>query len=792
MEVALVSDRVSRILEYDKMKEQLIKHASSSLGKQRVEELTPSYDINEIQRNQDSTFEGTKVIRLKGQAPLGGIRDIRAAVKRAAIGGMLNEMELLDISSTIYGSRRFKSFIEDMVEDEVELTILPELAGRMVPLTNLEREIKQAIDENGDVLDSASPALRSVRQQIRSHESGIRSKLESITRSSSGRKMLSDAIITIRNDRYVIPVKQEYRGHFGGMVHDQSASGATLFIEPGSVVQINNQLREARMKEKQEINRILQELSARTAEDADELLIVVEVMAEADFIFAKALYSGELKGTQPKLNEEGFIEMAKARHPLINEDEVVPIDIEIGREYSSLVITGPNTGGKTVTLKTVGLLTLMVQSGLQIPCEEGSNAAVFQNIFADIGDEQSIEQSLSTFSSHMTNIVDILEKVDHQSFVLFDELGAGTDPTEGAALAIAILDYVYNAGAKVIATTHYSELKGYAYNRDGVMNASVEFDVETLRPTYRLLIGVPGRSNAFAISSRLGLDESIINDAKSQIGADTNKIENMIASLEDSRKQAEKEMDAAEELRQEAERLHRELEKEFSTLESEKEKILKEAEDKAAAALSKARKEAENIIAELREVQKNNPNIKDHELIDARKRLEQAEPELVDKRKDKQQEKSNIKKQKLLPGDEVKVISFNQKGHIVEQVNDKEYFVQLGMMKMKVKSGDLLYIDRPKQVEKSPLSTVRGKDSHVKTELDLRGERFEDAMLEVEKYLDDAVLAGYNQVSIIHGKGTGALRKGVQELLKTHRNVKGVRMGGMNEGGSGVTVVSLK
>lgn len=787
-----MSDRVSRILEYDKMKEQLIKHASSSLGKQRVEELTPSFDINEIQRNQDSTFEGAKVIRLKGQAPLGGIRDIRAAVKRAAIGGMLNEMELLDISSTIYGSRRFKSFIEGMVEDEVELTILPELAGRMVPLTDLEREIKQAIDENGDVLDSASPALRSVRQQIRSHESGIRSKLESITRSSSGRKMLSDAIITIRNDRYVIPVKQEYRGHFGGMVHDQSASGATLFIEPGSVVQINNQLREARMKEKQEINRILQELSARTVEDADELLTVVEVMAEADFIFAKALYSGELKGTQPKLNEEGFIEMAKARHPLINEDEVVPIDIEIGREYSSLVITGPNTGGKTVTLKTVGLLTLMVQSGLQIPCEEGSHAAVFQNIFADIGDEQSIEQSLSTFSSHMTNIVDILDKVDHQSLVLFDELGAGTDPTEGAALAIAILDYVYNAGAKVIATTHYSELKGYAYNRDDVMNASVEFDVETLRPTYRLLIGVPGRSNAFAISSRLGLDESIINDAKSQIGADTNKIENMIASLEDSRKQAEREMDAAEELRQEAQRLHRELESEFSTLENEKEKILKEAEDKAAAALSKARKEAEKIIAELREVQKNNPNIKDHELIDARKRLEQAEPELVDKRKDKQTEKSNIKKQKLLPGDEVKVISFNQKGHIVEQVNDKEYFVQLGMMKMKVKSGDLLYIDRPKQVEKSPLSTVRGKDSHVKTELDLRGERFENAMLEVEKYLDDAVLAGYNQVSIIHGKGTGALRKGVQELLKTHRNVKGVRMGGMNEGGSGVTVVSLK
>ncbi len=774
------------------MKEQLIQHASSSLGKQRVKNLMPSFNMEEIEHAQQSTYEGANVLRLKGQVPLGGLRDIRASVKRAQIGGMLNELELLDISSTIYGSRRFKSFVESMLEDEIELTILPNLVNQMVPLTDLEREIKQSIDESGEVLDSASSALRSIRQQIRSHESNVRSKLENITRSSSGRKMLSDAIITIRNDRYVIPVKQEYRSHFGGMVHDQSASGATLFVEPESVVQINNQLREARVKEKQEINRILISLSGQVNESANELLTVIHIMTEVDFIFAKAHYSAAIKATQPNLNEQGKIKMTKARHPLISADEIVPIDIELGTDFSSLVITGPNTGGKTVTLKTVGLLTLMAQSGLQIPCEEGSIASVFQQIFADIGDEQSIEQSLSTFSSHMTNIVDILERIDHQSLVLFDELGAGTDPTEGAALAISILDYVYNAGAKVIATTHYSELKGYAYNREGVMNASVEFNVETLKPTYRLLIGVPGRSNAFAISRRLGLSDTIIDDAKSHIGADTNKIENMIASLEDSRKDAEQQMEETEILRKEAERLHRELTNEFDKLQTEKEKVLKEAEEKAAESVEKAKAEAEQVIHELREMQKNNPAIKEHELIDAKKRLERAEPELVNKKKQTKKPLKQPKVNKLVPGDEVKVVSFDQKGHIVEKVNDNEYFVQLGMMKMKVKKEDLLYIDRPKEVEKNPLSTIRGKGSHVKSELDLRGERFEDAMREVEKYLDDAVLAGYHQVSIIHGQGTGALRKGVQELLKKHRNVKGTRLGGAGEGGSGVTVVSLK
>jgi DNA mismatch repair protein MutS2 len=791
VEVTLVINKVSRILEYDKMKKQLIEFASSSLGKQRVKELLPSFEFESIKEAQTRTQEGAKVIRLKGQVPLGGLRDIRESLKRAKIGGLLSEHELLDISSTIYSSRRFKNFVETLVEEDIEMTVLPELVKDIVPLTDLEREINQAIDENGGVLDSASPALRTIRQQIRSYESGIRSKLESITRSTSGRKMLSDAIITIRNDRYVIPVKAEYRSHFGGMVHDQSASGATLFVEPESVVQMNNQLRESRMKENQEIQRILHVLSGQVSMEVDALTTNVSVMTEVDFIFAKALYSHSIKAIEPKLNTDGFIKMDKARHPLIPADEIVPIDIELGGEFSSLVITGPNTGGKTVTLKTVGLLTLMVQSGLHIPCEEGSEAAIFQKIFADIGDEQSIEQSLSTFSSHMTNIVNIMEEVDFQSLVLFDELGAGTDPTEGAALAISILDRVYNVGAKVIATTHYSELKGYAYNREGVKNASVEFDVDTLRPTYRLLIGVPGRSNAFAISRRLGLSAHIIEEAKGHITADSNKMENMISSLGDSRKQAEREMEEAERLRKEAEQIHHALAQEMEKLEEEKEKVLQSAEEKAAESIKKAKEEAEQIIEELRDIQKNNPAVKDHELIDAKKRLELAEPTLTTKKKPVPvKHKPDV--DKLIPGDEVKVVSFDQKGHIVDKVNDKEYYVQLGMMKMKVRKEDLLYINRPKAVETKPLATIRGREAHVKTELDLRGERYENAMLEVEKYLDDAVLAGYHQVSIIHGKGTGALRKGVQELLKNHRNVQETRLGTQGEGGSGVTVVSLK
>lgn len=784
-------ERVLRVLEYNKMKEQLQEHVASSLGKQKVLALTPSTDIEKIDQWQRETFEGTKVIRLKGQAPLGGIFDIRASVRRASIGGGLSASELLEVGSTIYGSRRIKKFIEDMVADEVELPLLEDIVHRITPLMELERAIKECIDDNGEVLDTASTTLRTLRHQIRSYESGIRSKLENMIRSSSNQKKLSDAIITIRNDRFVIPVKQEYRGSFGGIVHDQSASGATLFIEPQSVVMMNNQLREAKVKEAKEIERILLELSHRTGEFSEELLNNVEELAELDFIFSKALYSSRLKGIQPKLNTEGYIQIEKARHPLIPSEDVVPIDIELGKSYASLIITGPNTGGKTVTLKTIGLLTLMAQSGLHVPTEENAEMAVFENVFADIGDEQSIEQSLSTFSSHMVNIVDILSKVTYRSLVLFDELGAGTDPTEGAALAIAILDEVYSRGARVVATTHYSELKGYAYNREGAMNASVEFDVETLRPTYRLLIGVPGRSNAFAISRRLGLKEEIIDVAKAQLDNESNEFENMIASLEESRKSSDAEWQETLKLREEAEALRNELISKLEELEQEKATILEAAEKQAEEAVEKAKKEADEIIQKLRTIQKDAEVIKEHEIIEAKKQLEGATPELI-KAKKKQEKAKKQGKVELLPGDEVKVLSFGQKGHIVEQINEKEYQVQIGIMKMKVQLDDLQYIKREKQVEAKPLTKIRGTDFHVKPELDLRGQRYEDAIAKLDKYLDDALLAGYHQVSIIHGKGTMALRKGVKTYLKSHPRVASSRDGGMNEGGLGNTVVELK
>lgn len=767
-----------------------MKQAASSLGKEKALNLIPSYNFDEVVKWQEETDEAAKVIRLKGQAPLGGIFDIRPSLKRAQIGGDLSASELLDIASTIYGGRQIKNFIEGMVEDGIELPILISFIEQIIPLTELERKIKNCIDDHGHVMDGASDKLRSIRQTLRSAESRIREKLENLTRSSSAQKMLSDAIITIRNDRFVIPVKQEYRSAYGGIVHDQSASGATLFIEPQAVVDLNNQLQEARAKEKQEVERILHELTQFVAEDAEPMLHNVKVLTEIDFMFAKALYGSKMKASMPKMNKEGIIRLFNARHPLIDSKQVVPNDIILGEDYSAIVITGPNTGGKTVTLKTLGLLTLMAQSGLQIPALDGSEMTVFSSIFADIGDEQSIEQSLSTFSSHMTNIVEILKRVDSNSLILFDELGAGTDPQEGAALAIAILDEVYSRGARVVATTHYPELKAYGYNRSGVINASVEFDVETLSPTYRLLLGVPGRSNAFEISSRLGLSGHVIEHAKGFVSQETNKVENMIASLEESRKQAEEEWSEAEELRKDAEKLHNELQKQIIALNEERDQLLEKAEEQAKEAIDKAKAEAEAIIRDLRKMKYNATQaVKEHELIEARKRLEEAVPTLQKNKKVIQKQKA---KQKLLPGDEVKVATLGQRGHIVEQINDVEFQVQIGILKMKVKEKDLEYISRPTPVATKPLATIRGSEHHVKPELDLRGERFEDAVQMVEKYIDDALLAGYPSVSIIHGKGTGALRKGVHDFLKNHRHVKTYRLGGFAEGGSGMTYVELK
>jgi DNA mismatch repair protein MutS2 len=785
-----MQERVLKTLEFDKIKAQLIEHVSSSLGRNKVEELVPSTDYNEVVRWQDETDEAAKVYRMRGTIPLDGIYDIGAHVKRSSIGGMLSPIELNHVASTVHASRQMKRFIEEFHEEEA-VPILFTLTDSITVLAEVEEEIKMAIDEQGSVLDSASDTLRTLRNQLRRNEAKVREKLESMIRSSNAQKMLSDSIITIRNDRYVIPVKQEYRGNYGGIVHDQSASGQTLFIEPQSVVTLNNELQGIRVKEQQEIDRILTQLTALVGQNEEELLHIVSVLADIDFMFAKAKYAHRLKASKPKINDEGKIVLLKAKHPLIPPEVVVANDIVLGDTYTSIVITGPNTGGKTVTLKTVGLCTLMAQAGLQIPVLDGSEMGVFKSVYADIGDEQSIEQSLSTFSSHMVNIVSILEKVDHESLVLFDELGAGTDPQEGAALAISILDEVNKRGARVIATTHYPELKAYGYNRESVVNASVEFDIETLSPTYRLLIGVPGRSNAFEISKRLGLKEDVIETARSHVSEDNNKIENMIASLEESRRHAEREHEEAKDLLKQAEMLHRDLQKQVMEYYEKKETLQEKAKKEAKEIIEEAKKEAEAVISDLRKMQlEKRAEIKEHELIDARKRLDDATPQ-IDIEMKKQQAPSNST-HVYQPGDEVKVLTFNQKGQLLQKVSDKEWQVQIGIMKMKVKEKDLEFIKAQKVVETKPLATIKGKDYHVSLELDLRGERFENALARVEKYIDDSLLAGYPRVSIIHGKGTGALRSGVQEYLKNHRAVKKIRFGEAGEGGSGVTVVEFK
>ncbi|MDT3492850.1 endonuclease MutS2 [Bacillus toyonensis] len=784
-------ERTLRVLEYNKVKEQLLEHTASSLGRDKVKNLVPSTDFEEIVELQDTTDEAAKVIRLKGHVPLGGISDIRSNIKRAKIGSMLSPHELIEIASTMYGSRQMKRFIDDMIDNGVELPILETHVAQIVSLYDLEKKITNCIGDGGEVVDSASDKLRGIRNQIRTAESRIREKLENMTRSSNAQKMLSDAIVTIRNERYVIPVKQEYRGVYGGIVHDQSASGQTLFIEPQVIVELNNALQEARVKEKQEVERILMMLTEEVAVEADIVLSNVEVVANLDFIFAKALYAKRIKATKPIVNNERYMDLKQARHPLIDPEIIVPNNIMLGKDFTTIVITGPNTGGKTVTLKTVGICVLMAQSGLHIPVMDESEICIFKNIFADIGDEQSIEQSLSTFSSHMVNIVDILEKADFESLVLFDELGAGTDPQEGAALAISILDEVCNRGARVVATTHYPELKAYGYNRAQVINASVEFDVNTLSPTYKLLIGVPGRSNAFEISKRLGLSDRVIDQARNHISTDTNKIENMIAKLEESQKNAERDWNEAEALRKQSEKLHRELQRQIIEFNEERDEKLLKAQKEGEEKVEAAKKEAEGIIHELRQLRKAQlVNVKDHELIEAKSRLEGAAPELV--KKQKVNVKNTAPKQQLRAGDEVKVLTFGQKGQLLEKVSDTEWSVQIGILKMKVKESNMEYINTPKQTEKKAVASVKGRDYHVSLELDLRGERYEDAMMRVEKYLDDAQLASYPRVSIIHGKGTGALRQGVQDYLKKHRGVKNYRYGDMGEGGLGVTVVELK
>lgn len=782
--------RSLKVLEFNKIKALLSSHVTSSLGEEKVTQLTPSARFDEVVQWQEETDEAATVLRLKGNVPLSGIHDIRAHLKRAEIGGTLSPQELMQTASTIRASRQMKRFIEHIVDEGIELTILSHMAEQIIVLAQLQEAIDRAVDDNGDILDEASAQLRTIRNQIKTNEARVRDRLDQMIRSSSAQKMLSETIITIRNDRFVIPVKQEYRSHYGGIVHDQSASGQTLFIEPQTIVQINNELQHIRVKEQLEIERILVELSQEVSDNQSELLTLVQVMGQFDFIFAKARFGKVINGSKPIMNNEGRIALFKARHPLIPMDEVVANDITLGTNYTTIVITGPNTGGKTVALKTVGLCTLMAQAGLQIPALDGSQVAVFDAVYADIGDEQSIEQSLSTFSSHMVNIVHILSKVDNRSLVLFDELGAGTDPQEGTALAISILDEVYQRGARVIATTHYPELKAYGYNREGVTNASVEFDIETLSPTYKLLIGVPGRSNAFEIAKRLGLNEKIIDTARLYVNVEANQVEQMIASLEESKRQAEKEEEETAALLQQAEVLHQELQEQLANYYEQKDLLLEKAEEKSRKLIETAKREAEEVIQELRKMRlEKHAEVKEHELIDARKRLEEATPKI---KKSANVSKQSKQRHTFQLGDEVRVLNLNQKGTLIEQLDAGEWQVQVGILKMKVTEANMEFISTPKNVETKPLATIKGRDYHVSLELDLRGERYEDALLRVEKYIDDALLAGYPQVSIIHGKGTGVLRQGVQGYLKNHRSVKRIRFGEAGEGGTGVTVVQLK
>jgi DNA mismatch repair protein MutS2 len=788
-----LDDKILHTLEYRKILNKLMQYTQTSMGRLTAEQLRPSGDFEGVKKLLQATDEAANVDRLKGIPSFGGISDIRAALKRASIGGMLGTTELLAVGTTIGGARRVKRFLAAMHEEE-KIEFLFSLSDVLSEQKHVEDAIRLCIDENADVLDTASSELATIRRELRGGETRIREKLDSMIRSSSVAKMLQDQLVTIRGDRFVIPVKAEYRAHFGGIVHDQSGSGATLFIEPESIVAMNNKLRETRLREEREIEIILHRLTALVADIAEEMTYDIDILGELDFIFSKARLARDMKATQPRMNDRGYLKLRKGRHPLIPAEHVVPLDVELGNQYSSIIVTGPNTGGKTVTLKTIGLLSLMSMSGLFIPAEEGSQMCVFDAIYADIGDEQSIEQSLSTFSSHMTNIISILRRMTPKSLILLDEVGAGTDPAEGSALAIAILEHIHRIECRMVATTHYSELKAYAYERKGVINASMEFDVQSLSPTYRLLIGVPGRSNAFAIAERLGLPGAILEHARGEVKEEDLRVEHMIASLEENRLGAEQEHERAERIRREVEELRSRQQQELEKLESQRDKRLEKAEKDASAILDKARKEAEEIISDLRRLaMEEGASVKEHKLIEARRRLDEAEPS---PRKKVATRKPAKAPRTIGPGDEVKVDSLNQKGFVVELSGSKEALVQFGIMKMKVSLDDLELLSSKASAAPTPLrqaTTVkRSRDENIRRELDLRGTNLEEAIMETDRFIDEAFLGNLGQISIIHGKGTGVLRTGIQEYLRKHRHVKNYRLGNYNEGGAGVTVAELQ
>lgn len=787
-----MNKKILDVLAFDQVKQLVGQYLVTAQGKEELAQLAPSADAQQISTWLAETEDALKVQRLRGGIPVPKIENIRPQMKRIEIGADLNGLELAQVGRVLVTANELKRFFEDLSDSEIEFERLYEWEKQLVTLPTLSRRLKEAVDEDGRLTDEASPELRVIRQNIRRSERTIRETLDSLVRGGNA-KYLSDTIVTMRNERYVIPVKQEYRGVFGGDVHDQSSSGQTLFIEPKQVVDQNNRLHQHQIAERTEIERILAELSAELAPYQREILHNAYVIGMMDFMNAKARFGKELQAIVPAINTDNHVVFKQARHPLIDQEKVVPNDIAIGEDYQAVVITGPNTGGKTITLKTLGLLQIMGQSGLPILVDEESQMGIFQEIFADIGDEQSIEQSLSTFSSHMTTIVDVLKKVDHTSLVLFDELGAGTDPQEGAALAIAILDELGARSAYVMATTHYPELKVYGYNRANTINASMEFDVDTLSPTYRLLIGVPGRSNAFEISKRLGLDTQIIEQAKQIMDGESQDLNEMIADLENRRKMTETEYLEMRHYVEEAERLQKELKQAYNFFFEEREAELAKARKKANQIVEEAKEESEKIISDIRNMQLSSgqSHVKEHELIAARTKLSDLHQE-EHLQKNKVLQKAKAAKT-LKVGDEVLVTSYGQRGTLIKKMGQSQWQVQLGILKMTLPESDLQPAAPVKEPVQRVVHTVRSAESsHVPNQLDLRGKRYEEALNEVDQYLDAAILAGYPQVTIVHGKGTGALRQGITEYLKNHRSVKSFEFAPANQGGNGATIVKFK
>lgn len=788
-----MNDRALRVLEFNKIKDILARKTSSTLGRRLVEELQPSTDFEEVKSWMNETSETSGLIISNGSFPMGPFVDMNVYLKRADIGAFLYPGELIEVSDTMRTARRVKQFIKKANTPDIKHPAMFSYSEQISEFRNVEERINMSIIGENEVSDHASTTLSSIRRQIDKKNQAIRSKLNSIITSDQMQKYLQDSLVTIRDDRFVVPVRSEHKGRIKGIIHDRSSSGNTLYIEPMVVVEFNNDLKELKLKEKAEIEKILTEITAELNEVSEELKMNQRVLVQVDFAVAKGRMSVDMRGMAPKLIEERRIRLRNARHPFIDPKDVVPSNVWLGDTFSTLLITGPNTGGKTVTLKTVGLLVLMTQSGLHIPVDYGTEMSIFSNVFADIGDEQSIEQSLSTFSSHMTNIVTILEDVDDKSLVLFDELGAGTDPTEGAALAMAILSELYHKDIRTIATTHYSELKHYAFTKPGIENACVEFDVATLSPTYKLLIGVPGKSNAFEISKKLGLREDVIESAKLLVDNDNIEFEDILTSIETNRKDSEIEREEAIRLRLDVEKLKNRLADKSDQIQKKQDKLIDSAKEEANRILKKAKADAEEIIKELRGIQTLADKEKNKRIEEMRNKLKESLSDTGKSFDKKEVHESEIPKN-IKVGEPVYVVSLGQEGEVATAPDHKgDLTVRVGIMKVNVNVKNLRRTKKEKSKSNFKASkSYHSRSSSINSSMDVRGMNFEDASYEIEKYLDDVSLSGLESVSIIHGKGTGALRSKLKSYFKKHPRVKSSRDGEFGEGGSGVTVINIK